>query len=180
MNLPTLTTARLVLREPTLDDADAVLRFRGDPEVQRFNDRTLADRGEAAEFLRAMAARSAAGHQRHWLITAHTDVVGMIGLHSWAPGHQRAELGYDLARAQWGHGYAVEAARAVLAHGFGAMDLHRVEAYTIVDNVRSVRLLERLGFTREGTRRAYIREDDGRRYDSAVYGLLIGEGEGHG
>ena len=174
--MPTLTTARLELREPTPADADAVLRFRGDPEIQRFNDRPLIDRAEAANFLRGMAARSAAGQQRHWLITVGTDVVGMIVLHNWAPGHQRAELGYDLAKVHWGHGYAGEAARAVLTHGFTAMDLYRVEAYTIVDNVRSVRLLERLGFTREGTRRAYIREDDGRRYDSAVYGLLRSEG----
>ena len=52
------------------------------------------------------------------------------------------------------------------------MNLHRIEAHTIADNRRSVRLLERLGFQREGTRREYALEDDLAFHDSAVYGLL--------
>jgi ribosomal-protein-alanine N-acetyltransferase len=52
------------------------------------------------------------------------------------------------------------------------MDLHRVYAGTIADNHESVRLLERIGFTREGTRREHSWEDDGTFHDSAMYGLL--------
>jgi ribosomal-protein-alanine N-acetyltransferase len=52
------------------------------------------------------------------------------------------------------------------------MQLHRIEAATIVDNTRSVRLLERLGFRREGVRREYSLEEDGAYHDSAIYGLL--------
>ena len=52
------------------------------------------------------------------------------------------------------------------------MQLHRIQAHTIADNHRSVRLLERLGFRREGTLREYSLEDDLTFHDSAVYGLL--------
>ena len=57
-------------------------------------------------------------------------------------------------------------------YGFTTMRLHRVQAHTIADNHRSVRLLERLGFQREGTLREYSWEDDLAFHDSAVYGLL--------
>ncbi|MEQ4206886.1 GNAT family protein [Actinopolymorpha sp. B9G3] len=52
------------------------------------------------------------------------------------------------------------------------MDLNRVEAETIADNHESVRLLKRLGFQREGIRRAYSLEEDGTFHDGAIYGLL--------
>ncbi len=55
---------------------------------------------------------------------------------------------------------------------FVRLDLQRLEAETIADNVESVRLLERLGFVREGTRRAFSYEDDERFHDAAIYGLL--------
>jgi RimJ/RimL family protein N-acetyltransferase len=52
------------------------------------------------------------------------------------------------------------------------MDLNRIEVYTRADNIRSVRMMERLGFRREGTKRESTLEDDGKYYNSAIYGLL--------
>ena len=77
-----------------------------------------------------------------------------------------------MAVSRWGQGIAGEAVRAVIEYGFTAMKLHRVEVRAIADNHRSVRLLERLGFQREGTLREYSLEDDLAFHDSAVYGLL--------
>jgi ribosomal-protein-alanine N-acetyltransferase len=62
--------------------------------------------------------------------------------------------------------------RAVVHYGFTQLKLNRIYAGTIADNVESVRLLEKLGFVREGTRRQHSLEDDGRFHDSAMYGLL--------
>jgi [ribosomal protein S5]-alanine N-acetyltransferase len=170
--MPVLTTQRLVLRGPELSDAPEVLLFRGDPEVQRFNDEPLRDEAEAATFIEFLREETAADQRRHWAIVYEGTVVGLIGLHTWQQHHRRAELGYDIARSYWGRGIATEAARAVIDYGFGAMALHRIQAHTIVDNHRSVRLLERLGFQREGTLREFSLEDDGAYHDSAVYGLL--------
>jgi ribosomal-protein-alanine N-acetyltransferase len=170
--LQPIRTQRLVLREPRVGDAGDVLVFRGDPEVQRYNDEPLRTLAESEAFLEHLLAEAGANLRRHWALELDGRVVGLMGLHSWHPGHRRAELGYDLARAHWGRGYASEAARAVLRFGFTAMRLHRVQARTIAANHRSVRLLTSLGFTREGTLRDYSLEDDGRYHDSAVFGLL--------
>ena len=99
-------------------------------------------------------------------------MIGLIGLHTWEHHHRRAELGYDMAVSRWGQGVASEAAGAVIEYGFTAMKLHRIQAHTIADNHRSVRLLERLGFQREGTPREHSLEDDLAFHDSAVYSLL--------
>ena len=172
MGIPALRTERLVLREPALADAPAVLVFRGDPRVQRFNDEPLRDAAAAEAFIRFLRADSASDARRHWAITADEEVVGLIGLHTGQHHHRRAELGYDMAISRWGQGIASEAARTVIDYGFTEMKLHRIQAHTIADNHRSVRLLERLGFHREGTLREYSMEDDLTFHDSAVYGLL--------
>ncbi len=63
---------------------------------------------------------------------------------------QQAELGYSLARAHWGQGFATEAVIAVLDYSFLTLRLHRVIAITDCQNAASVALLERVGMRREG------------------------------
>jgi ribosomal-protein-alanine N-acetyltransferase len=167
-----MRTQRLVLREPTVADAADVLVFRGDPAVQQYNDDPLGSLAEAEAFVEHLQAETAAGLRRHWVLQLDGRVIGLMGLHTWHRQHGRADLGYDVAHEHWGRGYASEAARAILRHGFTTMRLHRVQAHTIADNHRSVRLLERLGFTREGTLRAFSLEPDGHFHDSVVFGLL--------
>ncbi|WP_433607621.1 GNAT family N-acetyltransferase [Dactylosporangium sp. CA-139114] len=172
MALPPIRTARLVLREPAVTDAADVHVFRGDPEVQRFNDDPMRTLAETEAFVEYLLAESAADLRRHWALELGGRVIGLMGLHSWQPAHRRAELGYDLAKEHWGRGYATEAARAILRHGFTTMRLRRVHAQTIAGNDRSVRLLTSLGFTREGTLRQHSLEPDGHFHDCAIFGLL--------
>ncbi|MEQ7004989.1 GNAT family protein [Actinopolymorpha sp. B17G11] len=101
--------------------------------------------------------------------------MGLFGFNSWERHHRRAAIGYDLRRNYWGRGIATEALAAILSFGFTRMDLNRVEAETIADNHASVRRLQRLGFQREGLRRAYTVEEDGTFHDSAIYGLLASD-----
>jgi RimJ/RimL family protein N-acetyltransferase len=80
-------------------------------------------------------------------------------------------LGYCFTEASWGHGYATEAARALLRWAFDTLDLNRVQAEADTRNIASARVLEKLGFVREGT----LREDcvvNGEVSDSWVFGLL--------
>ena len=72
---------------------------------------------------------------------------------------QRGVLGYWLVKGATGKGYMTEAVRAALEFAFRELKLHRVEAASIPENVPSVRVLERVGFEREGYMRAYIRID---------------------
>jgi [ribosomal protein S5]-alanine N-acetyltransferase len=171
---PILTTERLVLRELRLADAADLLVFRGDAYVQRFNAQPLVSVAEAEMEIRKTHAVYSANEELGWGIALKDSdkIVGGIGLYHWSRYHRHAEVGYDLARNFWGQGYASEALRAVLHFGFTEMNLHRIYAGTIADNHESVRLLERNGFTREGTRRESSWEDDGTYHDSALYGLL--------
>ncbi len=97
--------------------------------------------------------------------------VGWCGLTGWNPVYRSASLGYCLDEAMWGHGFATETAHAVLRWAFGALDLNRVQAGADTRNVASARVLEKVGFVREGT----LREDrvvDGEVSDSWVFGLI--------
>jgi len=100
-----------------------------------------------------------------------TSFLGWCSLTRWNPDHRSASLGYCLDQVAWGHGYATEAARSLLQWAFDTLDLNRVQAETDTRNAASARVLEKLGFVREGT----LREDcivDSEVSDSWVYGLL--------
>jgi len=78
--------------------------------------------------------------------------IGYVGL--WPatfPAHftPAVEVGWRLAADQWGHGYATEAARAALAHGFDSLGLEEIVSFTSSVNVRSWRVMERLGMRRD-------------------------------
>ena len=97
--------------------------------------------------------------------------LGWCGVTRYNPDYRSASLGYCLDEPAWGHGYATEAAGALLQWAFDTLDLNRVQAETDTRNGASARVLEKLGFVREGT----LREDcvvNGDVSDSWVYGLL--------
>jgi RimJ/RimL family protein N-acetyltransferase len=77
--------------------------------------------------------------------------VGMVGLSRvrFAPMQGAVEIGWRLARVHWGQGYATEAARGWLGHGFGVMGLKEIIAYTVPANLASQRVMARLGMRRD-------------------------------
>ncbi len=174
---PRLTTDRLVLREPVTTDAADILVFRSDPVAQRYNSAPLRDLDESRGLIEEIRDVYANQAGVIWAVTlAETgQVIGIFGFDGWDTYHRRAQVGYDLSRDLWGRGLATEALAAILAYGFSELGLHRVEAQTIADNEESVRLLGRLGFQREGTRRDHSFEEDGLFHDGAIYGLLAPE-----
>jgi ribosomal-protein-alanine N-acetyltransferase len=86
----------------------------------------------------------------------HDEMIGTVGLLRFDFEHRHAELGYDLARRWWGRGLIPEAAAAVIRYGFSVLGLHRIEAGVLPENDASVRVLQKLGFVEEGTRRDYL------------------------
>ncbi|MGY2704140.1 ribosomal-protein-alanine N-acetyltransferase [Nocardioides sp. HB32] len=182
MSLPTpaLQTARLRLRAVADADADALFAMHSSADVLRYWDSPpWTDRGRATRFI-AMSHRLAekgAGARLAVDRTSDGAFIGWCALVRWNPDHRSAAMGYCFDRAAWGHGYATEAAGAVLAWAFDTLDLNRVQAETDTRNVASARVLEKLGFVREGT----LREDcvvNGDVSDSWVYGLLRREWRG--
>ncbi|WP_349237138.1 GNAT family N-acetyltransferase [Bacillus sp. REN3] len=83
-------------------------------------------------------------------------LIGTIGFHAWSTKHKRAEIGYELHPDFWGRGYAREAAEAALAYAFAKMGLERMGAVVFFENNSSYRILENIGFKREGILRKSI------------------------
>jgi RimJ/RimL family protein N-acetyltransferase len=98
--------------------------------------------------------------------------IGLCDLSEIDRRHSRADVGFMVARRCWGAGYALEAMHAVIGHAAQGLRLRRLQARAHLGNVRSMRLLDRLGFRREGLLRGYV-ERDGERRDCALYGLLL-------
>jgi len=173
-NFPTLTTERLILRAFSLADAADALIFWGDAEVQKYNAEPIKTVDEATASIQRVHEWYQTQQEIIWGITRRGEdrVLGSCSLHHWDRHHRRAEIGYDLAHAEWGQGIGGEAVSAVLRFGFDVLQLHRFDAYTIIDNHESVRMLQRLGFQLEGVRREYSWEDDGTFHGSGVFGLL--------
>lgn len=158
---PVLSTPRLVLRPFRADDAAPVRQFAGAREVA---DTTLTvphpyPEGVAEAWIAGQPAAWAAGEGATWAVTRRSDgaLVGATGLVITAE-HARAELGYWIAVPEWNRGYATEAARAVVHAAFEVLKLHRVEAYHLLRNPASGRVLEKIGMRREGVRRGAVRK----------------------
>lgn len=114
-------------------------------------------------------------HRRsvYWAIALKkTDrLIGSCGFNYWSRDHHRAEISYDLANEYWGKGIITEAVKKVSAFGFFKMNLNRIEATVIPDNVGSIRVLEKTGYQKEGV----LREQKllhGRFRDAFIYSLL--------
>lgn len=173
LTTPTLHTARLVLRPVREDDVDALFALMSDAELLRYWDSPpWTERAQAERFVTnsAMVAREDRG-VRVVVDDGAGRFLGWCLLAEWNPQFRTAELGFCFTREAWGHGYATEAAGALLDWGFEAMDLNRVDGQVDTRNPPSARVLERLGFLHEGTKR----EDcivEGVVSDTWIYGLL--------
>jgi ribosomal-protein-alanine N-acetyltransferase len=171
---PTLRLDRLTLRPVEETDADDLFTLMSDAHVLRYWDSSPWTDPERARAFVARSHRMAEEDSGARLVVeraADGAFLGWITFTSWDPDLHSAELGYVLTRQAWGHGYATEAARAVLTWAYDALPLNRVQSEADTRNPASARVLEKLGFVLEGT----LREDcvvDGVVSDSWVYGLL--------
>jgi [ribosomal protein S5]-alanine N-acetyltransferase len=155
-----LTTARLRLRPFTPADHEAIHAIYADPDVMRFvghgAHRTMA---ETAAALRTYAEVLALRGYSFVAVTLREGgaVVGDGGLHPLAGQGPDVELGYTLARAAWGHGYATELGLALVDHAFTVLQVPRVVAQVEPANLASRHVLEKLGMTECEVRVAYGR-----------------------
>jgi RimJ/RimL family protein N-acetyltransferase len=171
---PTLHTARLRLRPFDDPDATDLFALHSSAYVLRYWDAPpWGERVRAERFITACRQMAEQGTGARLAVDRVCDgaFIGWCSLNRWNPDYRSASLGYCFDHAAWGRGYATEAARALLRWAFDTLDLNRVQAETDTRNVASARVLEKLGFRREGT----LREDcivNGEVSDSWVYGLI--------
>jgi ribosomal-protein-alanine N-acetyltransferase len=169
-----LTTERLTLRWLTTADISAQYAIFSDPVVMRYwSSAPWTDLAQAEAQIARAQADYAAGSALRWAVVRRDtgEMIGNVNLYSFFDANRRCDIGYALAQAHWGHGLLGEALAAALAHGFETLNLNRVEADIDPRNAASAKVLERLGFAREG----YMPERwlvNGEVCDTVFYGLL--------
>jgi len=149
---PFIRTDRLLLRPWRESDLEPFAAMNADPAVMAHFAKPL-DRAESDAFVDRIRAHVDRHGFGFWAVEAPgiADLVGMVGLA--VPPFEAhftpcVEIGWRLARAHWGKGYASEAATASLRYGFDQLGVGEVVAFTAVDNVRSRAVMERVGMTR--------------------------------
>ena len=171
--MPDIETSRLKLRPYTDSDIPALVALLSAREIAATTLRIAHPYTEqhAREFL-----IHALNPDKLWLaITLRHDgqLCGGIGL-MLKPEHQQAELGYWIGVPYRGHGYASEAARAMVRYGFDDLKLHRIAAMCMTRNPASARILLKLGMHYEGCLRQ-AQNKWGEYVDVACYGILRNE-----
>lgn len=172
-------TERLVLRPLEVGDAGRLLEFWNLPEVTYWLLRPTRTAGELHEFLRGVTEDL---HDHSLAILCEGVVVGAVDLdlvggpsQRGGPARTVAHVGYTIDPAHAGRGYATEAALAAMDHAFDQLGARRATATAYVDNVASVRILEKLGMRREGHGRRDAWHAELGWLDGCSYALLADE-----
>ena len=171
---PVLRTKRLTLRQ--IEDGDAEAYYRGISALPRTSTWPGSAGSQSVETARN-AIRAYNNYYRKgkttipWvLVDSKGRVIGFVKLFE-IQNRSKAEIGYWLVESHWGKGLIPEAIQAVITFAFGPLGLHRVYASTHIGNTQSQRVLEKLGFKREGV----LRKNGllhGEWVDTVIYGLL--------
>jgi RimJ/RimL family protein N-acetyltransferase len=148
-----LETPRLLLRQWRDSDLAPFAALNADPRVMEFFPSTLSREASDAMVRRCSGLITERGWGL-WAVTLRENnaFIGMTGLHipdAQLPCSPCVEIGWRLALAYWGQGYAQEAAQAALQAGFMRLQLPEIVSFTALPNVRSSALMARLGMRRE-------------------------------
>jgi ribosomal-protein-alanine N-acetyltransferase len=180
-----IESERLAVRLVIESDLPALLEVNSSEEVTALLPyATWSSMADAEAWLHRMRGIEATGLAFQFVVVLKSTgkAIGTCLLFRFEEGSARAELGYALGRAHWGQGLMHEALAGLLGSAFGTMGLRRLEAEVDTRNGSSARLLQRLGFTKEGLlRQRWVTKGEAK--DVEMYGLLRNEWlgrEGHG
>ena len=177
-----LETERLILRDFVKDDWQRVLQYQSDPLYLRYYEWTERT-PEAVQdfvgwFLDHQKQNPRVKLQLAVTLKSNDQLIGNCGIRMDKADAFQADLGYELDPKHWNHGYASEAAHAIVDLGFNRFSLHRVWSWCVADNVTSTHVLEKLGMRCEG----HLRQNEyyrGRWWDTLMYGILSDEWQTH-
>ena len=174
---PAILTDRLCVRPLVEADLPALMAINGDAVATQYLPyATWASMADAQAWYQRMQGIQASGTAVQFVVLARGSevVLGTCLLFNFNEGSARVELGYVLAPAHWGQGFAREALAGLLDCAFTTLGVRRVEAEVNPLNQASVRVLGRLGFTREGLlRQRWVSK--GAAHDVELHGLLRNE-----
>ena len=177
-----LETERLILRDFLKEDWQRVLEYQSDPLYLRYYEWTERT-PEAAQdfvgwFLEHQKQTPRIKYQLAVTLKSNHQLIGNCGIRLDKANAFQADIGYELDPKHWNHGYATEAAHAIVDFGFSSLSLHRVWSWCVADNLGSAHVLEKLGMRCEG----HLRENEyyrGRWWDTLMYAILAEEWQNH-
>lgn len=169
-----ISTQRLILRAPALDDVANFHARRNDPDVARLQDWALPfPLAKARQYVESIIEMGQPANDEWWMamVCRHDgQVIGDLVVNLTWEG-RTAEVGYNLDPVFWGHGYATEALGAWVDYLFGELGVTRVFGMLDPANTASARLLERTGFIYEGRTKSSFWKD-GELSDDLIYGMV--------
>lgn len=171
---PVLETERLLLREITFEDAGAIFAcFSNEQVMKYYGSEPLKSIEEAQNLIERFTQNYLEKRTIRWGIErkGSEGLIGTLGYHAWVPKHQKAEIGYEIHPNHWRNGYVTEAISKIIEYGLNDLDLTRIGAIIYIENNASYKLLEKLGFQREGLLRKNIYQN-GIAHDTYVYSLI--------
>lgn len=175
---PFFETDRLQMRPFAYSDIPDFLAYRLDPDIARFQSWSVLDAETAGDFIDVMQATKPGvpgdGYQMGVALRDSDLLIGDLYLKLLEYDRRQAEIGYTVSRQYQGKGYGTEAVTGLLDYVFFVLELHRVIAYAATENVRSVKLLERVGFRCEGHLRQSV-HCDGKWQDEYLFAILVQE-----
>jgi [ribosomal protein S5]-alanine N-acetyltransferase len=169
-----LATKRLKLVEITHQHVDNIYEILSMEEVTRYyGTNRFTFNGEASRLIDIFHKNLIEKRGIRWgiVIKENQKFIGTVGLNGLQLNNKRAEIGYEIHPSYWRKGYTTEAIGEVLRFSFEKLNLYRLGAVVYPENVPSLNLLNKLGFTKEGLLRGYINQND-QFHDTIVLSLL--------
>jgi ribosomal-protein-alanine N-acetyltransferase len=156
-----IESKRLILKDVVMGDLENIHKLHSIPEVDEYNTLGIPkDIEETKEVIRPLIEDQKSENRKlyFWkiIIKANYEFIGIAGMNLSANKFKLGEIYYKLLPSYWGNGYATEVSKALIGCGFDEFHLHKIEAGVATENLRSIRVLEKSGMTREGLRRKIL------------------------
>lgn len=156
-----LQTKRLKLQEVSSADLDAIHELHSLPKIDQYNTLGIPASINTTEVLLNgwLEQQKAVPRMSYIFCISSTDSNQFVGLMALSLGKLNfriAEVWYKIHPSCWRQGYTTEALIALLKFGFSELGLHRIEAGCAVENIASIKVLEKVGMTREGRKRKVL------------------------
>lgn len=151
--MKTIHTNRLLLRKVTLEDAPFFLRLLNDPSwIEFIGDRNVQTIEDAKEIInnKYLVSYKENGYGSYLVVEKSTQKpIGLCGLYKRID-LEFPDIGFAFLHKSQGKGYGFESSKVVLSHALNDLSFKKILAFTLQDNLASIRLLEKLGFLRKG------------------------------
>jgi RimJ/RimL family protein N-acetyltransferase len=161
MNVPKIKTNRTTLRLADINDLEFVHELHSLPETDEFNTVGIPNNIDETKlvinnWIKAHQQSEVTSYTFTIQLNSNDEKIGVFGLKLWPKKNRRAEVWYKIHKDNWDQGYATEILKSVLDFGFDELNLHRIQAGSAVDNIGSIKVLEKSGMIREGRGRQLL------------------------